>query len=197
MSTSTSTTAAAGPVQIKGFAVRGLLKYVKRHAREGGIRAFLADLREEDAALFDQRVLSSSWYPYATFTVLLEAIDRKLGTGDLSYLERVGESSGREDAGTIFKVVLTLASIERVIAIAPPFWKRYCNRGWFEPVSVSPGHLEIRLHGFPDIHPGHCRLIAGWIKGLGLTAGAREARVEEVACVHRGDSCCEFNAAWS
>lgn len=196
MSTSISSNAAE-PIQIKGFAVRGLLKYVKRHAREGGIGALLADLPAADAALFDQRVLSSAWYPYATFTVLLEAIDRKLGTGDLSYLARVGESSGREDAGTIFKVVLTLASIERVIAIAPPFWKRYCNRGWFEPMSVSPGHLEIRLHRFPDIHPGHCRLIAGWIKGLGLTAGASEARVEEVACVHRGDSFCEFNATWS
>lgn len=191
-----STTTRPETIRIKGFAVRGLFKFIKKSGYAGGIEGLLATLDDEDRTLFDQKILSSSWYPYETFTVLLEAIDRELGEGDGSYLERVGEFSGSQDAGTIFKVVLTLASIERVISVTPPFWKRYCDHGWFEPLEVKNGRLEIRLREFPQIHPGHCRLIGGWIQGLGISAGARNARVEQTACVHRGDPHCFFSATW-
>ena len=182
--------------RIKGFAIRGLLKYVKQRGYPGGIPRILATLSEEDGVLFDERVLSSSWYPYRAFTALLHAIDDELGAGDLSSLHVVGEFSGTQDAGTIFKIVLSLASIERVISIAPPFWKRYCDRGWFEPLESTPGRLRIRLNDFPDIEPGHCQLIAGWIEGLGRTAGAENPVAEHAVCVHSGDPHCVFEASW-
>jgi predicted hydrocarbon binding protein len=183
--------------RVKGFAIRGLLKYVKHSGWSGGIPRILATLSAEERSCFSERILSSSWYPYVAFTSLLQAIDREIGDDDLSSLCQVGESSGRHDAGAIFKIVRSLSSIERVIAGANLYWRRYCDRGRFEVVEVSSGRVQLRLHDFPDIHPGHCELITGWIKGLGLSAGARDAETRQHKCVHRGDPYCEFHATWS
>ena len=183
--------------RVKGFALRGLLKYVKNSGYPGGVQRLLATMPEHERSHFSEQILSSAWCPYSAFTSLLEAIDREIGQGDYRHLHRVGEFSGHEDAGTIFKVVLSLASIERVIRRADMFWHRYCDRGSFEIVEASRGHLVLRLQGFPEIHRGHCELIAGWIKGLGLCAGATEAEATQTRCVCHGDPYCEFTAHWS
>jgi hypothetical protein len=49
--------------QIKGFAIRGLLRYVKESGHPGGIPAVLERLPPEVASRFATKVLSSRWYP--------------------------------------------------------------------------------------------------------------------------------------
>ena len=164
----------------------------------------LDTLAPSDRALFESRILTSSWYPYRTFTSLLEAIDRETPTANgegnhrgPSRMFRVGEFSGSQDAGTIFKIVMTLSSVERVISACPRFWKRYCTEGAFEVLEVEKDRLRVALVDFPDIDPRHCELSAGWMKGLGEAAGARNAALEKTHCVHRGDARCEYVGTWS
>lgn len=156
----------------------------------------MGTLAAADAAYYDDPILTTSWYPYRAFTALLEAIVRAKG-GRNEELFEVGVFSGSQDADTIFRIVMSLASVERVISACPRFWKRYSSAGDFEIQLVEKGRVEVALTGFPDIHPGHCHLAAGWMKGLGETAGAKNASVQQTRCVHHGDPRCEFVATWS
>ncbi len=183
--------------RIKGFAIRGLLKYVKQSEYPGGIPALLERLPEPAAGHYRTKILSSRWYPYEAFLGLLHTIDRELGGGELELVARVGVFSGRQDAGSIFRFVAALSSVEAVVRRADAFWQRYCDRGRFEVVELEPGRLRLALEEFPDIDGAHCALIPGWIEGLGQAVGARRPAVEQVRCVHRGDPRCEFSGTWA
>lgn len=184
-----------GASEIKGFAIRGLLRYAKETI-PGGIPALLDTLAPADRNLFSDSIFTTSWYPYRTFTALLDALIEAKGGAPETMFE-VGEFSGSQDAGTIFRIVLTLSSVKRVIAACPRFWKRYSTAGDFEILEIEDGRVGVALVGFPEIHPGHCHLAGGWMKGLGERAGAKNAAVEQVRCVHRGHSRCEYLATWS
>jgi predicted hydrocarbon binding protein len=182
-------------IEIKGFAIRGLLRYAKQ-TLPGGIPSLLDSLEPTDKELFSDSVLSTSWYSYRTFTALIDGLIRAKG-GSPTKMFEVGEFSGTQDAGTIFRIVMTLSSVKRVIGACPRFWKRYSTAGDFELLSIEDGKVDVALVGFPEIHLGHCELAAGWMKGLGESAGAKNAAVKQTRCVHRGDQRCEFVATWS
>ena len=67
-------------IHIKGFAIRGLLRYVKESDYPGGISALLEHLEPAAAPHFATKILSSRWYPYEAFLGLLHTIDARLGT---------------------------------------------------------------------------------------------------------------------
>ena len=182
--------------QIKGFAIRGLLKYVKESGNPGGIPALMRRLDPTVEEHYQAKILSSKWYPYEAFLGLLHIIDSEIGQGDRAMMPTLGEFSGRQDAGTIFRFVAALSSIETIVARADTLWQRYCDSGRFEVVELAPGQLSMALEGFPHIDPAHCALIAGWIRGLGRAAGAVRPDIEQVRCVHRGDARCEFAGTW-
>lgn len=183
--------------QIKGFALRGLFKYVKESEYPGGIPGLLAKLPIGAKPYFEEKILSSVWYPYAAFAVLAQLIEKEIGNDKGSALEEIGRSSGRRDLGSIFRFVTAILTIERVVHRAPAFWKRYCDTGELEVIDVKPGDFTVRLIGFPEIDPAHCQMIKGWIHGLGDGTGAKNVEVEMVSCIHRGDSSCEYRGRWS
>jgi len=182
--------------QIKGFAIRGMLKFVKTSGYPGGIPAILSQLSPGAAAFFKTPINSSAWYPYGVFGELLRAIDRKIGKGDLTIMPEVGRRTGQEDSGTIFKIIATIASVETIIKRSPIFWQKYCDTGVIDPIDVRPGYFRVALKNFPDIDEAQCNLILGWIDGLGRTAGAKGIAVKQSKCVHRGDPWCEYEGTW-
>ena len=187
---------AGDSIHIKGFAIRGLLRYVKESDYPGGIPVLLEHLEPGAAPFFSTKILSSRWYPYEAFIGLLRTIDAELGRGDHGLMPEIGEASGRQDAGTIFRVVAAFSSVEAIVRRSDSFWQRYCDRGRFEIVDAEKGRLLLALDGFPEVARIHCALIAGWIRGIGLSVGARQPVVEQVRCVHEGDARCEFAGTW-
>jgi predicted hydrocarbon binding protein len=182
--------------RIKGFAIRGLLKYVKESGHPGGIPAVLAKLEPDAATHFGTKILSSNWYPYEAFLALLHAVDRELGEGDQALMPAIGEFSGRQDAGSIFRFVAAMSSVEAIVRRSDFLWQRYCDNGRFDVPELERGRLRLALTDFPHIDLAHCSLIAGWICGIGLAVGARRPQIEQVCCVHRGDERCEFAGTW-
>jgi hypothetical protein len=182
--------------QIKGTAIRGLLKHVKESAYPGGIAAVIAELPPETRKVFDQRILASSWYPYAAYADLLPLIARHLGSGR-DPLATLGRWLAKQDAGTTFKVVSLFASVETMLQRGHMFWSRHCDTGRFETFEVQKGSGAGALVDFPDVHPLHCGLLAGWIAGMAEAAGAKTATARKTKCVHRGDPHCEYRGTWT
>ena len=73
--------------EIKGFAIRGLLKYVKESGYLGGIPAMLNELPADISAQFKEPILGSRWYPYNQFIALLTTLKKELGPGEPQFLE--------------------------------------------------------------------------------------------------------------
>ena len=60
--------------QVKGTALRGLLKHAKEGGHPGGIAGAVAALPERSRGVFAQKVLASGWYPYRAYADLIEAL---------------------------------------------------------------------------------------------------------------------------
>ena len=181
--------------QIKGTALRGLLKHAKDSV-PGGVPALIAALPERSRGVFDHRVLASSWYPYQAYADLLEGLAG--GARDrAAYLHELGRHLAVQDAGTTFQVVALFASVETMLQRASLFWTRHCDTGRFETLETAKGSGVGALRDFPGVSPLHCTLLTGWIEGMGEAAGASEATTEKVKCVHRGDPWCEYHGRWT
>jgi hypothetical protein len=181
--------------QVKGTALRGLLKYAKEGGHAGGIGGLVAVLPPESRAVFGQRILASGWYPYTAYTDLLAGLVGP-ARDHSAQLIQLGRWLATQDAGTTFKVVALFASVETMLQRASLFWTRHCDTGVFETVDVQKGSGVGVLRDFPEVSPLHCTLLTGWIEGMGEAAGAKKATAEKVLCVHRGDRHCEYRGSW-
>jgi hypothetical protein len=181
--------------QIKGTALRGLLKFAREGGHPGGIPGALAALPDATRAHFDRKILASAWYPYEAYAGLL-TVFAPGGTRSDAQLHQLGRWLAVQDAGTTFKVVSLFASVETMLQRAGLFWSRHCDTGTFETTSIQKGSGGGVLRDFPDVSPLHCRLLTGWIEGMAEAAGAAKAQAEKIRCVHRGDPVCEYRGSW-
>lgn len=184
--------------QIRGFALRGLLRYLKSAGRAGDIPALLAELPATVAEVFDQPIHHPAWYPYPAYGELLRVVDRRIGRGDLALMPEIGRFAAQNEGATSFEFLASIScpTPEVLLRHAAPLWRQYCDTGRFETTEVYPGGGVTALLDFPEIAVEHCHLVAGWIEGMALAAGAETSEVTKIRCVHRGDDRCEYLGRW-
>lgn len=180
--------------RIKGFGLRGALKYAKSQGMDP--RELVAGLPEGPRAAFSHTIHHSEWYPYEAYTALLRELDRRMAAPGKDAMRDMGYAAAREDVSGMFRIVTLISSAETAGARAGIFWERYYDTGKLLADEARPGFLRTRIVGFPEIDPLHCRLLAGWIEGLGSVWGARNISVSHTECVHRGNAHCVFEAKW-
>jgi hypothetical protein len=125
--------------QIKGTAIRGLLKQVKESGHAGGIPAILAELPPASHKTFDHRILASGWYPYDSYGDLLTVVHRRLHGERSDDLVDLGRWLAKQDAGTTLKIFALFASVETMLQRGQFFWPRHCDTGTFVTVDVQKG----------------------------------------------------------
>ena len=183
--------------QIKGFVIRGLLKYVKQSGHPGGIPGILDKLPEALRPTFKLKILNGSWYPYDAYAGLLEVVDREIGDGELSIMPEIGRFAARQEAGSIWKLVTYFSSVETLLQRSTLFWPRYCDQGIFETRDVQEGRGTGILRDFPGVSRGHCHLLCGWVDQMARNAGAKTVETVKTQCIHRGDEWCQYEGGWT
>lgn len=183
--------------QIKGFAIRGLLKYVKQSDLTGGIQGVLAHLPADARPSFESAIDEKEWYPYEAYAGLLQAVDRAMGGGNDAHYRRLGLFAADQDVNTLFKIIAAFSSVEKLLQRSVVIWRRYCDTGNFVTADVSREGGTGILRDIPEVAPEHCRMLLGWVEGMALAAGAKSVTVEKTRCVHRGDPHCEYQGTWT
>jgi hypothetical protein len=184
--------------EVTGAAFLGIIRQVKDRCGDKGLAEIVAAVGPRSIEVFGKPIRVMAWYPYSIYTAFLVAIDRRLGRGDLAYCRTLGEQAGKRDLGTIFRIYVALASAERLIRSCTRVWSGYHrNAGTMTAVSWREEETVLRIEGFPGMHPGHCRLMEGWMIETMATIGCDVLPGgHERACMSRGAPHHEFWCQW-
>lgn len=181
--------------QVKGFALRGLLKSLKEHG--WSISDVMTQLPGDSRPFFDKPIVSSSWYPYPAFVSLVRTIDEMHGGGRLELCRTLGREAAVRDLGTTFRIMSAITSVEFVVKRAHLFWSKYCDTGALVLDRYQDGLFLGRMESFPHLDRSHCLLIEGWLEGIGVSLGALGMRTRQPRCLHQGGPFCEFEGTWT
>lgn len=180
------------------MAFLGTARFLKRTYGEAVLQAIVEDAGVATQLTFTNRINGLALYSYDAFVGLLHAVDRRLGTGDLSMCRTVGDMAARHDLETLFKAYVVRDPQEMIRACAP-IWGMYNeDAGQMEAIEASPERTVLRIHDFPQMDPAHCRLMEGWmiaamdIVGVQILPGAGETE-----CMSDGGRYHEFSCRWS
>lgn len=181
---------------IKGFAIRGVLKYLKETHPDRRQQVFDRLLPETRKAL-ERPVMASQMYPYAAFIDLVRSVDQVAGKGDLSLCEAMGDFAARNDITGIFKVMVSILTPRLMLQRGHMIWTKYCDTGRFVTEKSVGNEFALRLLEFPQIDLAHCRLILGWLRRWALLTGISEVVVRHPVCAARNGAFCEFEGSWT
>ncbi len=176
-----------------------MIRSIKDQHGEETVRQLVADAGDATAAVFQGRIRGPGWYPYPAFAAFLHAAERRLGKPNRSVCRELGALGGQRDLGTVFRVFAALASPERLIRGCHKIWPTYYRgAGRMEAIEWAPERTVLRIFGFSEMHPSHCRLMEGWMISTMAAIGCRvndDARESE--CTSQGGACHEFVCSWT
>jgi hypothetical protein len=184
---------------VSGRALLGVIRSIKERSGDDGLARVLGAARSPTAEIVKERIRASDWYPYPAFVGLLRAAEKELGTGGRSFCRELGAMGGKRDIGTAFRVFAAIASPERLIRACHKIWPAYYRgAGEMEAIAWTPDRTVLRITGFDQMHPNHCRLMEGWMIATMEAIGCRvndDAR--ETECTSRAGAHHEFTCTWS
>lgn len=180
---------------IKGFAIRGVLKYLKE-THPGHRQQVLDGLLPATKKALERPVIASQWYPYAVFLDLVRTVDQVAGKGDLNLCEAMGDFAARNDITGIFKIMMSILTPRLMLQRGHMIWTKYCDTGRFVTEKAANNEFAVRLLEFPQIDLAHCRLILGWLRRWSSLTGVSSVEVRHTVCAARKGAFCEFEGSW-
>ncbi len=181
------------------MAFLGLIRAVKQEHGGDKLREILDCAPSATQLACSERIRRMGWYPYEGFSGFLEATDDTLGAGDLDYCFTLGRAAAKSDLETTFGDFLAKASTENLIRGCTMVWSTYYrSAGSMTAIAWQPDRTVLRISDFADMHPGHCRLMEGWmIESMELVGAKVRPDAAETKCMSRGDECHEFACSWA
>jgi hypothetical protein len=181
------------------MAFLGVLGELRALAGAPRISAALAKWGDELASITANRVQRNEWYPYVAFAQLLAGAERELGDGTGDLCRKLGAAAAKRDLGGAFAVLKLLASPQHLIGSCERVWPRYYrDAGRMEAVSTRPTNTILRILGFRDMAPMHCRMMEGWMISAMAELGATVLPgAHESVCMSTGAAHHEFVCTWT
>ncbi len=164
-----------GPLpMVKGTAFLGVLKFVKTsHNGEETLAKVMGLLSDESRQSFKHKIIAVADYPYKTFTELIRAVDKVLGTGDLSLCRELGRYTAKRDVEGIYDFYKKRARPDDLVRDGSVIWNSYyVNAGEMEQEVRADGVVVIGIRRFAAMDEAHARLLEGWMSQAMQEAGA-------------------------
>lgn len=185
--------------EARGTAFLGILKHVRVTLGPNAVSRAIAVAPAATRDVLAKRVLKLRWYPYEAYAGFLGALEQEFAAGNEDYCRELGAVAAERDLSTIYKIFRLLYGPQRLIQSCTRVWAQYYrNAGRMTALSCEPHDTRLRIEGFAEMAPAHCKLMEGWMIGamgvLGVRVGP-DAR--ETACSSRGDTHHEFSCTWS
>ena len=160
--------------RVKGVNLVGLVKTFKVYRRDHA----LPELSPETLALFDERILVSSWYPLSQLRELLDLAYSLLLKEKPENALAMGLTGGREIWTSAHRGVVAERDLLSALRAMGPAWGTYFNFGWLEVDELDAKTVRFTVRGYPDVPVVHGMTIAGWHLAAAQVAGAPKATAE-------------------
>jgi len=165
----------------KGVNLIDLVKLLKIARREGR----LGELSAEDAALLDERVLVSDWYPIESFWRLLELAHERVLNGSDDMTVMLGVAGATNVMGSVHAAYVSKEGIDRAARRFERGWASYFDFGSVK-VTHSGGVVRFTIQGYPDIPRIHALTTLGWLRATFTLVGLEPVRSVIVAAPWAG-----------
>lgn len=109
------------------------------------------DSLPEDRQREYREVLAVGWIRCTTVAAVVEAVARRVGRDPLELDAVVVRKGVERTFGTLWRVLLRLASDAQIVTRAPVLYGKTYDKGSFTAHLLGPGHAECRLVDFPEI----------------------------------------------
>ena len=140
--------------------------------------------------------LPFAWYPFEHLVQLdVAMIEGPLG-GDVSRIRDFGDDIARYDLSTLYKVMFKLGTPSFIIRRIGVVYGQYLDGGRARGESAGAGEARVTVEDatFPLYFCEHG--ISGWLRAAVDLSGGERVRIEQDACVHRGDAACGWRLRW-
>jgi hypothetical protein len=165
---------------------------VLRANRERVIDALAPPMRR----YLDERILPSSWYPATDHVKLVRVLVPLMPPGQDPYCF-MGSAAAQMDLTGIYRAQLRVGDPEKTLRNFTALWRNYCDTGeiTLDVDSDHSGHITVR--NFDGVSREMCGIIGGYIQGLVMVAGGKNATMRKVKCRLDGAPACVWTISWS
>jgi len=164
---------------IKGIIYQGTQIFFEEHVR-GGLHALYQEIRDDETLAFiSQKFLPASFYDVMPVARLIRYEARALRLPVPQYLTMRTRFQAERDIGTVYKFLLKLVSLEQVGLRVPRIIGQLFDFGRVEATVVGEGHIELVLHGWPEVLLEWCRTaFEVYVNTAMRLSGAKEASLK-------------------
>ena len=170
------------------------MAYVKKIAGEGGVAKVEQVLAKKHPQVVLGQIQEKDWVPLRARIDFLEACKEELGWDD-KRLIAMGVDAVAHSAIVKFLMNYFL-SIKTAINHAPEIWRQNYSSGKIVILENGKGRGRLAIVDFKHT-PILCTYLTGFFQGVGTQiARAKNVKVSEEKCVHKGAERCEYVFTW-
>jgi hypothetical protein len=186
--------------QAKGSILIHCRDFVVRYHGEDALKAIMAELSAEDAAVFGGLVIHGGWYPVGAWNRAVRALVEGYYEDPDDGMRKLSGYISNADLNSVYRMVLRFGSPEFLVKRTTSLWNRYFDTGRFTADEMGPKHWRLVLEAprgddeGPDYYtcgPGVC----SWL-GQGLKLTGVHGSVEHIRCRLSSAPYCEYTARW-
>lgn len=159
---------------VKGVYLQGLIEQLKTWQHQTGVEKIPdLDLDEEtQQRLFENCIMSSSWYKLENFWRVLESVFQLIYGGTTDGLQKMGFDGAKSTAKGPQRFLIKKGDPWRTLDSLPLYWNLSYN---FGQVSVERDKSDyiVTLKDYPDIPQVHALLHVGYVRHILMLAGAQ------------------------
>jgi hypothetical protein len=169
----------SSPFHVKGVIYQGTQLFFAERVRDG-MTALFHELRDDDLAAFmQQKFLAGGWYDVMPIAQLVKCEARAMRLSVPQYLRLRTRYQAEKDIGTLYRFLLKLVSHEQVALRVPRIIGQLFDFGTTETSSAGPGHVELRMRGWPAALSDWCTTAFHvYVETAMRLSGVDEPRIE-------------------
>jgi hypothetical protein len=189
---------------VKGEALRQFLTWYVSTFDEHRLDAIVRAMPPELSSCFEPGkphlgVVSSSWYPAASFHHLIEDMLAGYGPEERDRLAREAAHATIEATlRGVYKFLFeTMMTPDRYAARAQKLFSRFYDTGTMAKVKTGPRSHRSEIRGWTSHHPVLCEVLRYTGEPVYAALGCKNVKTRRISCVSSGDAFCSYELSWT
>jgi uncharacterized protein (TIGR02265 family) len=173
-----------------------LLVHLVKAIRADSDGVFDVHLTDEDRTVVAQRILPISWYPFATYKSLFNAMVAVVARNNMKAVRQWGRDYGSTILDDVYQSVIARNNPLRSLKNHEQRFRSFYDFGVLEVSTITQTSATVTIRDFDPDWEAVYQMIAGWIERTVELAGGRNPSVEIISRSWTGDEATVYRVCW-